>query len=342
MSRAAGPHPLPLFLSAVTRATGGDRARLAAVLDGVRRYQAAPRPEPAPPRPVVAQAGGTTLRDYGGSGLPVVFVPSLINSPAVLAMPGERSLLDWLAAQGLRPLLVDWGAPDAAARRLTFAGHVTERLLPLLAALGEPVALAGYCLGGTMALAAAALAPERVRRLVLIAAPWRFAGYPDDRRRALAGYWAGVAPLAAPLGVLPMDMLQPAFWALDEAMLAAKFARFATLPDGPDADAFVALEDWANTGPPLPLPAAEELAEAFFRDDQPGRGGWRVGGQAIAPEALAMPVLDIVSRTDRIVPADAAAGMGERLDIASGHVGMIIGSRSRTELWEPLARWLHA
>jgi polyhydroxyalkanoate synthase len=53
-------------------------------------------------------------------------------------------------------------------------------------------------------------------------------------------------------------------------------------------------------------------------------------------------VLDIVSTTDRIVPAASAAGFGTMLTLDSGHVGMVVGRRARAELWAPLARWLSA
>jgi len=61
--------------------------------------------------PVIARAGRAVVRDYGGSGPATLFVPSLINPPDVLDIDPERSLLRWLATQGLRPLLLDWGSP---------------------------------------------------------------------------------------------------------------------------------------------------------------------------------------------------------------------------------------
>ncbi|MBL7373670.1 alpha/beta hydrolase, partial [Escherichia coli] len=77
-----------------------------------------------------------------------VFVPSLINPPFILDLAPGNSLLEWLAAQGLRPLLVDWGAPAPEDRGQGIDHHVAGLLLPLLDALGEPPLLAGYCLGG--------------------------------------------------------------------------------------------------------------------------------------------------------------------------------------------------
>ncbi len=344
--RGAGPHPLPVFLGVVADVCRGDNARLARVLAGVRRYQAAPRLPRRPLRTENAHIGSTVLRDYGGTGLPVVVVPSLINPPTVLDLAEGNSLLGYLADAGLRPLLVDWGTPGTAELGLDLAGHVEHRLLPLIESVGQPVMLAGYCLGGTLAVAAAQLAgPARVTRLALLAAPWRFTGYGEAARTAMTGYWRNAAPLAAHLGALPMDMLQPAFWSLDPASLAAKFERFGAMADGPAADAFVVLEDWANDGPPLPLPVARDLAEHFYGDDAPGTGAWRVGGRAVDPAGLTMPLLDIVARRDRIVPPAAAlsgTGIGQPLGLDAGHVGMVVGGRARALLWEPLAQWLRA
>ena len=41
---------------------------------------------------------------------PVLVVPSLINRAYILDLAPGKSLLRFLAGQGLRPLLVDWGA----------------------------------------------------------------------------------------------------------------------------------------------------------------------------------------------------------------------------------------
>ena len=289
--------------------------------------------------PVLARAGRASVRDYGGAGPAILFVPSLINPPDVLDIDGERSLLRWLATQGVRPLLVDWGSPDATENDLDIAGHIETMLLPLIDAIGEPVALVGYCLGGTMAIAAAALRP--VTALALIATPWRFGDYPDRTRDALADLWRTAEPATDTLGVLPMEILQAAFWRLDPERTVAKYeAHGSREPGDPQSQAFVRLEDWANDGPPLTRGAARELFLDLFAGDMPGKGTWHVGGMAIDPAKLTMPVLEIASTTDHIVPAATTPGVGERIDLALGHVGMIVGGRAKQSLWEPLAEWL--
>ena len=305
-------------------------------LAGLRKYQEAERPPAPPPMPALASESGATLRDYGGDGPIVLFVPSLINPPNVLDM-GERSLLRWLAGRDRRVWLLDWGWPDERRRTLSVAGHVERILLPLVRQAGEEVDLVGYCLGGTMALAAAQLGAAR--SVATIAAPWHFNAFPVESRAALASLWEGAEATTRLLGLLPMEVLQCAFWNLDPARTVAKFEAFASL-DGEEAQTFVRLEDWANDGPPIPEAAAREMFEGLFRDDLTGTRRWIVGGEAIDPDAVRVPLLNVVSTTDRIVPAATAIAAGERLDLALGHVGMVVGSRAPQALWEPLAGWL--
>jgi polyhydroxyalkanoate synthase len=317
------------------RETEGAPERMARALAGLRRYQEAERQAPPPPLPPVAERLGATVRDYGGSGPPVLFVPSLINPPSILDLPG-RSLLRWLAAEGgLHPLLLDWGREVGARASLSVAGHVEAVMLPLIGQLGERPPLVGYCLGGTMALAAAGAGAAPA--VAAIAAPWRFSGFPDEARDMVARLWAGAAETSRALGCLPMEVLQSAFWSLDPGRTVAKFEAYAGMAEGSaEARAFVTLEDWANDGAPLPYEAARELFEDLFGRDATGRGAWRPAD----PGALPCPLLDIVSTSDRIVPAASATGAGERLELAQGHVGMVVGGRAKEALWEPLAAWL--
>lgn len=269
----------------------------------------------------------------------MVFVPSLINPAFVLDIAPGRSLVDHVAAAGFHAWLVDWGAPRPQDVGIDLAGHIERRLLPLVAKLDRPPILVGYCLGGTLALAAAARLGNRVAGVATIAAPWRFAAYGEPAREEMLGLWNAARPAAAAMGVLPMEVLQAGFWRLDPARTVAKYASFATMDDSAAAT-FVALEDWANAGAPLTYAAGRELFEDLIRDDRPGRGLWAIGGEAIDPLALRCPAAEFVSLTDRITPAATAAGLGTRHELAAGHVGMVVGSKARTMLWEPLVEWL--
>lgn len=331
------PRPLPLFLDLVRRVSDSDPALARAALAGVAAYRDAERPPLPEAKPTVASAGPAALRDHGGDGAPLVMIPSLINPPYILDLDRDVSLTRAAATMGRRVLLVDWGEAGDRAN-LDVAQHVEQLLLPLLASLGEPAALLGYCLGGTMAIAAANLAATK--RVITLATPWHFARYPDAARAALANLWSSARAPAEQMAALPIEVLQAAFWSLDPARTVTKFARFGALdPASPEARRFVALEDWANNGEAVPFPAARELIEDLFGADVSGHGQWRIGGQAMT-DALSVPMHNLTARDDRIAPA-ATAPRGDTRAIPAGHVGMIVG-HAREMLHAELARALSA
>lgn len=292
-----------------------------------------------PLAPAIDEKENAVLRDYGGAGRTVLFVPSLINPPNILDLSEDKSLLRWLAGRGHRVVLLDWGWDSEGRRDMSVGDHVELILAPLVETLEEPPALVGYCLGGTMAVAAASLTP--VRSLATIAAPWHFSGFPEASRESLSALWESSRQTVEGLGLLPMEILQSAFWSLDPARTVAKFEAFAAMdPGGAEAGSFVTMEDWANDGPPLGKAAARELFEDFFAADLPGSGGWIVGGKAIDPAELECPLLDIVSTTDRIVPGQSSVATGKRVELDQGHVGMVAGSRTKAGLWKLLDDWL--
>ncbi|MEG3087115.1 alpha/beta fold hydrolase [Sphingomonas sp. PB4P5] len=331
-----------MFIEMLRNETAAVPERQAAALAGLRAYQDAPRGRPRKLAPARFRKGRARLRDYGAKGSggrPVILVPSLINPPFILDLTPDVSLLRWLAAQGFHPYLLDWGSPGPAERDMDVTAHVEQLLLPLIAKLAEPPVLAGYCLGGTIALAAACAVP--VAGLALIAAPWTFDGFGDAARADIAALWEAAQPACAAMGLVPMEVLQAGFWRLDPARTIGKYETFASMePGSPAAALFIAMEDWANAGAPLTFAAGRQLFEAFIAGNQTGSGAWSVGGMMVDPAALPCPAIDFVSMSDRIVPAASAADLPDRRDLGAGHVGMIVGRGARAQLWEPLAHWI--
>jgi polyhydroxyalkanoate synthase len=329
------PRPLPLFLELVRDVSARDPRLGSDALAGLRAYQLAPRRERPPFKPEVARVRSASLRDHGGEGPPAVLVPSLINPPRILDLDEEVSVTGEIAAMGRRTLLLDWGKADERSE-LSIAGHVEQLLLPLLRSIGEPAALVGYCLGGTMAIAAANMVP--VERVITLAAPWNFSRYPETSNRALQDVWRHSERAAKALGALPMEVLQATFWSLDPERTVRKFAEFGRLDAAsPEARRFVELEEWANEGEPLPYPAAKELVEELFARDRPASGGWVIGGQSTSDQ-LSVPAVHLTAERDLIAPPQTAAS-GQVVAIPSGHVGMIVGS-ARHRLHDELKAFL--
>ena len=296
---------------------GIDRALLA----GVAAYRRHPYRRELVDPPAIWSDGESRLLDYGASAtkpnasaMPVLFVPSLVNRAYVLDLLPDRSMLRWLGARGVRPLLLDWGWPGPAERAVGLTGAVAGRLEPALRSPGEPVVLAGYCMGGLLALAAALRQAACVRALALLATPWDF--HAEQRAQAirLGASLALFEPLLAATGTLPVDALQTLFAAVEPGAVGGKFRWFGRLDQASAAARdFVALEDWLNDGVPLAAPIAREVLSGWYRDNLPGTGQWRIGGGRVEPEALRCPTFVAVPSSDRIVAPGSALPLAARI-----------------------------
>lgn len=343
---AASGHAPDAFSTAVLmRLARADRAMIA----GLAAYRRHPSTREMADPPAIWAEGGSRLLDFGGEGPSVLFVPSLVNRAYVLDLTPERSLMRWLPGQGFRTLLLDWGWPGETERHFTLTDYVAGRLERALMAAPGPVVLAGYCMGGLLALAAALRRPDRVRALALLATPWDFHAGPDGPRRArtAAALLPGLETLMEPTGALTVDTIQSLFAMLDPFGIAQKFRAFARLkPDSERAALFVALEDWLNDGVPLPAPVARQCLAGWYGRNEPGRLAWRIAGQVIDPAAWDGPAFAGIPERDRIVPPASAAAAAARLRqgvvhiAAGGHIGMVAGAGAEAALWQPLSAWL--
>ncbi len=337
-------------------------SRLGAMMTGIEAYRGHPYRRRLPEPPVLWQEGTTRVLDYGTCGAELepgaptaLFVPSLVNRGYVLDLLPGRSLLRWLAGQGLRPLLVDWGAPGAAERRFDLDDYVAGRLEAALdAALagGGPTAVVGYCMGGNLALALALRRQHQLAALALLATPWDFHASQAAQARLFASSAATIDAILEAFGELPVDLLQVFFASLDPTLALKKFCAFARLAAmgpkaGRRAEEFVALEDWLNDGVPLAARVARQCLVEWYGQNTPGRGLWRLAGEFVDAGRLELPSLVVVPASDRIVPPESARALvtlipgSETMTPPSGHIGMVVGSSAERGLWQPLAAWLH-
>ncbi len=125
----------------------------------------------------------------------------------------------------------------------------------------------------------------------------------------------GLAQAGAVAETVPIEMVQSFFFLLDPFLAERKFVRLARLdPDSEAARSFVALEDWINDGVPLGSALARDCLRSWYRDNEPGRGTWRVAGHRMQPRLLRRPGARRHSRPrpDRAAALGRGAGGGAR------------------------------
>lgn len=353
--RRRGPRPLWLHLGLTGPSQPGmpppdPKAVDPALLAGIAAYRRHPYRRELIDPPVVWEEGESRLLDYGKSGgPPVLFVPSLINRAYVLDLLPERSMLRWLGKHRVRPLLMDWGWPGPIERQFGLTEAVAGRLERALLSRRGKVVLAGYCMGGLLALALALRRPDRVRGIALLATPWDFHAEQAEAAKKLGAGLSGLETLLQASGTLPVDALQTMFAAVEPHSITAKYRAFGHLdPASAAARDFVALEDWLNDGTPLAAPIAREVFSGWYRDNLPSQGAWRIDDQRVMPQALRCPAFVAVPTRDRIVPPGTALPLAHQIPgatlhrPASGHVGMVAGPRAQAALWQPLLDWLRS
>ncbi len=324
-------------------------------LQGVTAYRAHPYRREAVQAECIARYGTTRLQRFPAEGSaarpgpPVLLVPSLINRAYILDLLLDVSLARYLARAGVETFLIEWADPEGAETDLTIADLLETRLKPAIEAVaarwGRP-AVAGYCMGGLLALALAVHLPQAVAGLAVLATPWDFHAERPEQARALAALTRTWFPAFETLGCLPVDALQALFAINDPLAAFRKFQAFAQIdPESDDARRFVALEDWLNDGIALPLPIARQTMGDWYGENLTGRGEWSVGGRRIDPGMVTAPALAIIPDQDRIVPQGSAMALARHLPEAeirvarTGHIGMMAGRRAERETWQPLLIW---
>jgi polyhydroxyalkanoate synthase len=353
MGNQVQENPAPETIQAALEETlRADRALIA----GIAAYRADPYVREMRDPPVLWEEQESRLLDYGephseGGGPAVLFIPSLINRAYILDLMEGGSMLRWLTAEGLHPYLLDWGWPGEVERHFTLTDYIAGRLERAMAAIPGPVILAGYCMGGLLALAAAlrAQGTGKISGLALIATPWDFHAEDPAAARRVAEALPALEPMLQFNGTLPIDALNTLFAMVDPFGVGNKYRDFAA-QDKTQARArrFVAMEDWLADGVPLAAPVAREALGGWYGANTPGRGAWRVAGLVVNPATFSLPAFCAIPARDRLVPAASARALAEKLpqvsiiEPSAGHIGMVAGTNAQTALWRPFAAWVHS
>ena len=345
---AAASAPLPdlAMIEELTAEIGG-------VLDGLRLYQTHPYRRCVPGARTFWTRGSTRVIDYGGDGMPILVVPSMINRATIMDLTIEESRMRWLARNGFRPFLFDWGEPGKRESQFTIGRYLVRRLRPafdaILRHLGGPVHLAGYCMGGPIALALAATRPDSIGGVVTLGTPWDFDHFPEhdrfrDNQKALE---ASLMTMGALYGAIPPQVAQSFFAMRDLASGARKFRRFATrTPDCEDARRFVAIEDWLNDGVAVPLPVAMECFSDWLVGNALLHGTWRIDDGMFDPAEIRAPVMVVAGTRDSVVPPSSALALADAigsthvLSPATGHLGIVLGEQADRTVWHPVRDFL--
>ncbi len=341
------------------------------VIEGVRKYQRLATNLEQPQykdSKIVWQEGSSRLLQFTSrqptKKPPLIFVPSLINRAYIFDLSSGYSIIRYLTELGIDCLLLDWGEPTEAeagftlddyAGRLDKAVNITTGLYP-----DRKPALAGYCMGGMIALASALHNQEKIGGLVLLAAPWDFHevgnifSHTPSATKFTAKFFRTICdksfapstnnPIA---GAVSGSLIYQLFYMKNPFAVHKKYAIFAEAEDNsPEAGYFVERERWVLDGVPLVSKVAEECFINWATHNTPAKGKWQIYGRTISPEQLEISALAAIPQHDQVVPPASAQALVplikrcETLYPPSGHISLVVGKNAKNDLWIPLANWI--
>ena len=287
------------------------------------------------------------------TGEPLLLIPSLINRHYVLDLMAGKSFTEWMLEQGRPIYTIDWGTPGPEDRYLTFDdicdGYIGRALRKTREAAGtNRVHVLGYCMGGTLATIHAAAHPGSMASLIALAAPVSFndGGMLSDWVRT-DGFDLG-ATLKA-YGNMPAQLMQASFHLLRPTLTLSKAMHVIDRAwNDPFLDGFLAIETWSNDNVSFPGECYRRYITDLYQADQLVRGEFTLSGRPARLANITCPTLVITFADDSIVPLASAQPLVDQvgakdvtaLHLRGGHVGAVVSSSARKNLWPTLESWV--
>jgi putative long chain acyl-CoA synthase len=330
----------------------------------VARFGGLETGEESTPYEVVSARRMYRLRRYGSVGddgarrSPVLLVPPMMLSAEIYDVSPASSAVAALAAAGLDPWVIDFGAPEREEGGLerTLTDHVlalSEAIDELVERTGGPIHLSGYSQGGMFCYQAAAY-----RRAGGIASLITF-GSPVDTH--------GVLPLGLdddlaveaidflanrilPNLTVPAWMSRAGFRMLDPLATVRNQVQFVLQLHDRDSllpregqRRFLMDEGWVA----WPGPAIAELVKQFLVSNRMLSGGFVIDDQPVTLADIDCPILCFVGSSDDIAPPEvvravaqaAPAAQVHEATIDAGHFGLVVGSQAATTTWPTVIEW---
>jgi polyhydroxyalkanoate synthase len=354
------PPPLRLFLS--TQRAAFETLAATACATGVlgdRLTDAASVEVGQTPSEVVYTENKLELHQYESltdsqHDVPVLVVYALINRPFILDLQRDRSVVRRLLEAGHDVYLIDWGEPSLLDSALGLDDYVNRYIDNCVDVVREragveAINLLGYCMGGTMSAIYAALHPEKVNALGLMATGLYF----DDTGGVLE-LWGGEEhydpwTLVETYGNVPGEFLDIGFDLLDPvANTVTKYVGLADRVENEDfVENFARMETWLNDSVDVAGRVYAEFVEEIYQGNRLAENELVVGGEHVDIGNIDMPLLQILGAYDHLVPPAASTPFNDlvgsdhvtTIEYPTGHVGLAMSASSHRDVWPEVAEW---
>jgi polyhydroxyalkanoate synthase len=286
--------------------------------------------------------------------VPILVVYALINRPYILDLQPGRSVVERLLDAGHDVYLVDWNEPSRLDQHLTLDDYIDRYVANCVDVVRDrsdqaAINVLGYCMGGTMSAIYAALYPDEVNALGLMAAGLCF-----DRTGGVLEEWGAEdyydpETVTDTFGNVPSEMLDTGFALMDP--VDNYLSKYVTLFENLESDGFVEnfarMEAWLGDGIDLAGDAYVEFLEKIYQNNELYRNELELGGKQVDVAEIDMPLLQITGEYDHLVPSSASKPFNEvvgsddvtTIEYPTGHIGLSVSSSSHEDVWPRVCDW---
>ena len=285
--------------------------------------------------------------------VPILIVYALFNKPFILDLQPERSVVRTLLDHGFDVYMIDWNEPSLMDRHLTFEDYVDRYIDNCVDVVRnrseqEAINLLGYCMGGAMSVLYAALYPEKVHTLGLLAIS---VGLRDTD--SVLDQWVGedffdVQSLVDTYGNAPAEYVDAGF-SLREPV-ADNLIKYLRFFDGIEDEDFVGnfarMEKWIDESIDIPGQLLVDFVEAVYHEESISNNEMYVGGRHADLGNLTMPIVQVIGNYDHVVPPEAQRAFTGVLpddptvfEADTGHMGLAVSGRAHGDLWPDVCAW---
>jgi polyhydroxyalkanoate synthase len=286
--------------------------------------------------------------------VPILFVYALINRPYILDLQPDRSVIRRMLEAGFDVYMIDWGEPSELDTSLSLHDYVNRYVDNCVDEVRErsgqdSINVLGYCMGGTMSVMYAALHPEKVRNLGLMAAGLCF-----DGTGGILEMWGdeeffSPGAVTETFGNVPAEFLDVGFALMDP--VHNYVTKYGNLYDNIDDDDFVEnfarMEKWLNDPIDVAGVAYRQFLEDIYQENKLYRNELELNGERVDLDNIAMPVIQVIGEYDHLIPPEASRPFNdvvgsddtELMEYSTGHIGLSVSSSTHENLWPAVADW---
>ena len=286
---------------------------------------------------------------------PLLVVYALINRSYVLDLQPDKSWIRSLLSQGFDVYLIDWKAPTATDKYVSFDDYVNCYIDDCVDAVlkktkVDKLTLHGYCMGGTMSTMYTTLHEEKVRNLAVIAPV-----IDTEKDSTVIGNLAknmDVDKMLKVIGNLQSEQMYALYSSLKPFKQGVN--KYFNLIQNIDNEQFVGnflrLEKWLYDTPPIAGETFRQWISDIYQKNLLIRNELKLRDKLVDLSTIKVPLLNIVADEDHLVSPQCSAPLNDLVSSTdkrlmrfhTGHVGLIASLYSQNNVLPKVGQWLNA